>query len=184
MKWFYRFCVGLFFALSSAFGQGVLSDFKTLDANEGLSQGSVCAIYQDRKGFLWIGTGDGLNRYDGKQVKVFKAATAIAEPSNANLIRGNIAEDNLGNIWYSAENGLYMVSKSTNEVRKKHSFFRNQLDGSDFLLCFIDDDQTIWLQSIANGLASYSIHTGKFSVTPRSYELHHKSLMPQYFNLS
>ncbi len=76
MKCLTRFCYLLTFASSGAFGQTILSDFKTLDANEGLSQGSVYAMYQDRQGFLWIGTGDGLNRYDGKEVKVFKA-TAI-----------------------------------------------------------------------------------------------------------
>src|SRR5258708_18163859 len=104
MKCLTRFCYVLFFASSCALGQTGLSDFKTLDADQGLSQGSVYAMYQDRQGFLWIGTGDGLNRYDGKQVKVFKASTTVDEPSNANLIRGNIAEDKLGNIWYSAEN--------------------------------------------------------------------------------
>ncbi|HCW05754.1 MAG TPA: hypothetical protein DGG95_00105, partial [Cytophagales bacterium] len=73
---------------------------QTISVDEGLSQSSVNSIYQDKKGFLWIGTGDGLNRYDGKQIKIFKAPVDINEPSNANLIRGKITEDSKGNIWY------------------------------------------------------------------------------------
>src|SRR5688572_32480193 len=43
-----------------------------LGVDEGLSQGYVYAIYQDKKGFMWIGTHGGLNRYDGYNFKVFQ----------------------------------------------------------------------------------------------------------------
>ena len=46
--------------------------FKHLTADDGLSHNSVYAIHQDRRGFLWFGTQDGLNRYDGYNFKVYK----------------------------------------------------------------------------------------------------------------
>src|SRR5438105_624391 len=84
----------------SGFGQAAFQNFKTIGVEEGLSQNSVYSLYQDREGFLWIGTADGLNRYDGKKIKNFKARPNINEPSNSNFIRGNIVEDKAGNIWY------------------------------------------------------------------------------------
>ena len=46
-------------------------DFKNITLKDGLSQSSVYSIYQDGKGFMWFGTFDGLNRYDGYTIKVF-----------------------------------------------------------------------------------------------------------------
>ncbi|NCS87732.1 MAG: hypothetical protein GW789_03160, partial [Ignavibacteria bacterium] len=45
---------------------------KLITINDGLSQNSALAIIQDRKGFIWIGTKDGLNRYDGIGFKVYR----------------------------------------------------------------------------------------------------------------
>lgn len=46
--------------------------FRTLGINDGLSQSTVNAILQDQKGFMWIGTKDGLNQYDGQECRVFR----------------------------------------------------------------------------------------------------------------
>jgi ligand-binding sensor domain-containing protein len=51
--------------------------FRHITTNDGLSQSNVTSIIQDREGFLWFGTQDGLNRYDGKTLKVYKN-----DPSN------------------------------------------------------------------------------------------------------
>ncbi|MBO6238427.1 MAG: histidine kinase, partial [Bacteroidales bacterium] len=46
--------------------------FKTLNVQSGLSQNTVNAILQDRQGYMWFGTKDGLNRYDGIRFRIFK----------------------------------------------------------------------------------------------------------------
>lgn len=46
--------------------------FKTLDIQDGLSQNTVNAILQDKQGFMWFGTKDGLNRFDGLSFRIFK----------------------------------------------------------------------------------------------------------------
>jgi len=48
------------------------SNIKYITSDDGLSQSEVTSILQDKKGFLWIGTRGGLNRYDGNMIKVFQ----------------------------------------------------------------------------------------------------------------
>jgi ligand-binding sensor domain-containing protein/two-component sensor histidine kinase len=156
---------------------------QTISVDEGLSQSSVNSIYQDKKGFLWIGTGDGLNRYDGKQIKIFKAPVDINEPSNANLIRGKITEDSKGNIWYTSENGLYEFNQDKFRIEKKHDFVRSKLEGSDYLLVFIDSRQNVWMYSMANGFACYNILSKKFETVPEQYSINGSQLVKQNFDV-
>lgn len=161
MKWWWAVCL----ISSGVFAQSFVTNVETLGVDNGLSQGSVYSLYQDKKGFLWIGTADGLNRYDGKQLHVFRAPANINEPSNANFIRGKMVEDREGNIWYSTENGLYKLDHLRGTVEKKYGFSRIA-HGIDYLLRFIDSNQVIWLQSSAAEFVSYSINTGEFRVLP------------------
>ena len=55
--------------------------FKHIGLSEGITQPSVMAIYQDQLGRMWFGTREGINLYDGNQMKVFKGWTKL--PGNA-----------------------------------------------------------------------------------------------------
>lgn len=72
--------------------------FEHLAVKQGLSQGSVNCILQDSKGFMWFGTQDGLNKYDGYSVKVFKHNPADSTTLNDNWIVA-IAEDKNQTLW-------------------------------------------------------------------------------------
>ncbi|MBN2613750.1 MAG: hypothetical protein JXB00_19490 [Bacteroidales bacterium] len=73
---------------------------------EGFSDNSVRHIIQDKKGFLWFGTLNGLNRYDGNEIKIFKS-----EPGNPNSLSYNrilwFMEDSLGYLWITTFDGSY-----------------------------------------------------------------------------
>src|SRR5213594_3016784 len=69
---------------------------------EGLPQGSVQAITQTHDGYLWIGTRDGLSRFDGVAFTVFRAETTAGLP--ANDIRA-LCEDGAGQLWIGTFNG-------------------------------------------------------------------------------
>lgn len=87
--------------------------FRNLNSNQGLSSNSVNAIYRDSKGFLWIGTNLGLNRYDGYQIKLFKR-----DPTNEKSIANNyiysITEDADSLLWIESRAG-YSVFSSQQE---------------------------------------------------------------------
>ncbi len=78
--------------------------FKSVGINEGLSQGFVSSIHQDHHGFIWIGTKDGLNMYDGYRFKVFKHDPFNPLSISDNYIKA-IYNDRQGRLWIGTVNG-------------------------------------------------------------------------------
>ncbi|MCC2547549.1 histidine kinase [Hymenobacter sp. BT175] len=78
--------------------------FRTLTANEGLSENSVYSIVQDRRGFLWLGTQDGLSRYDGAGFKVYRNDPQRPRSLSSNFILSQ-ALDGQGTLWVATGGG-------------------------------------------------------------------------------
>ncbi|MEX2336893.1 MAG: two-component regulator propeller domain-containing protein [Fulvivirga sp.] len=79
--------------------------FRHYQAEDGLSHNSVTCMLQDKDGFLWIGTKDGLNRFDGYSFKVFRH-----DPADSTSIGGNFVQslyEDAGYLWVGTNNGLY-----------------------------------------------------------------------------
>src|SRR5574339_81517 len=78
--------------------------FNRITTQNGLSHSKVNCILQDRRGFIWMGTDDGLNRYDGRRFVVFRH-----DPGNKSGISGNIitdlVEDEKGVLWIATSDG-------------------------------------------------------------------------------
>ena len=88
----------LFFSFSALIGQEHVV-FQHFSVENGLSQNTVMAIMQDSKGFMWFGTWDGLNKFDGYEFTVYKS-----HPGDHSNIANNridyIHEDKFGYIWF------------------------------------------------------------------------------------
>jgi diguanylate cyclase (GGDEF)-like protein len=78
--------------------------FDRLSLEQGLSQGTINAILQDRRGFMWFGTEDGLNRYDGYGFKVYKRDSNDPASLSHNFIWA-IHEDKNGDLWIGTNGG-------------------------------------------------------------------------------
>lgn len=76
-----------------------------ISVNEGLSQSFVNCIFQDSRGYLWIGTFDGLNRYDGRHFEIFRSSADDSRSLSDSYIT-SVTEDYEGNIWVGTRNGL------------------------------------------------------------------------------
>lgn len=101
------------------------SAFEIISTEQGLSQGMVFTIMQDKEGFLWIATKDGLNRYDGYEFKVFTNDPYDPWSLSNNSIRV-VNEDSKGRIWAGMDNaGLNVYNKKTGR------FHRIQHDDKD-----------------------------------------------------
>jgi ligand-binding sensor domain-containing protein len=79
--------------------------FERISNELGLSQNLISAIIQDDQGFLWVGTKDGLNRYDGYQFKVFKNDPTDSTSISDNYIK-SLYIDNQSRLWVGTSNGL------------------------------------------------------------------------------
>lgn len=85
--------------------------FKKLKVEDGLSHNSVISMLQDENGFLWFGTKDGLNRYDGYNFKVFRNDSENANSIGSNFIRCLHQFDD--HLWVGTDTGLFKYDDKT-----------------------------------------------------------------------
>lgn len=88
---------------------------------DGMSQNTVMAILQDRKGFIWLGTWDGLNRFDGYEFRVYKAMNNGVAAHVNNRVE-MIYEDEEERIWWSTYDGHYYLLDADREVTKEQPY--------------------------------------------------------------
>ncbi len=98
--------------------------FERLSIEQGLSQSSVISICQDHRGFLWFGTYEGLDRYDGYRFKIYKNDPDDSTSLSNNVIKV-IYEDHLNVLWVGTEGGLNQFN------REKECFVRYLSDKND-----------------------------------------------------
>lgn len=127
--------------------------FEYLTQREGLSQGTVNCIIQDKKGFMWFGTQDGLNRYDGNGFIVYRNDPKNPESLSQNWVQA-ITEAEAGVLWIGT-NGGGLNRFDTGTLKNLH--FSPQRGDSDCLsngrvnaLC-VDAEERLWIGT-DNGL--------------------------------
>ena len=120
--------------------------FDRISIEQGLSQSSVYAIFQDRRGFLWFGTEDGLNRYDGYTFKTYKPDPDVPTSLSDRWIT-SIIEDRDGYLWIGTrQGGLNRYNPQTEQFRQ----FRHDRDMSSSLsddhvnTLFLDKNGNLW----------------------------------------
>ena len=138
--------------------------FNSLDQRQHLPPGGIMNFYEDSKGYLWLCTGGGLCRYDGKNLEVFKA-----EPNNINSLSesgiNDITEDKQGKLWISTRGGgLNCFNPTTGQFQH---FRHNEADSTslsnDYLKhIVIDDEGMLWIgDDTGGGLNRFNPITGK-----------------------
>lgn len=86
--------------------------FEHLSYEQGLSESNITAILQDRQGFLWIGTSNGLNRYDGYTVIIYRNDPNDSASLSNNAITA-LYEDESGILWVGTQGGLNRLDRAT-----------------------------------------------------------------------
>ena len=136
---------------------------KNLSVENGLSDNRVTCFHKDKKGFMWIGTRNGLNRYDGHSFKVFRPS---AGNSISNEIINDIDEDSRGRIWVATMEGLNIYDPPTNN-------WTCMMPDPDTLVqaipnfivwdIMIDKNDLVWIASDVHQFCSYDFSRDKFT---------------------
>lgn len=165
-----RNCLLLFLVASTAASAQPIRDrdgsrapinFQRLSPEDGLSQAVVQAIVQDRRGFMWFGTQDGLNRFDGYSFEVFKPEAYDSTTLPSGHITG-IHEDRDGTFWIATLGGLGRMEPSTGRVRRYVNIPGDPPNSSGrFWAVHRDRAGNVWVGTFNAGLIRLDPRTGR-----------------------
>ncbi len=148
------------FILLPLFSQAPIK-FEHISLQDGLSQSSVKCILQDSKGFMWFGTFDGLNKYDGYEIQIFR------NTKDSNSIAGNsinaIFEDKQQNIWFGiSQRGLskYNPKNENFELYSNNEQDSTTISNNTILSICEDKKNNLWIAT-KNGLNKFDKNTKK-----------------------
>jgi diguanylate cyclase (GGDEF)-like protein/PAS domain S-box-containing protein len=138
--------------------------FRSIGKEQGLSQPSIIETFQSSDGYIWLATQDGLNRYDGYELKIYKH-----EPANPNSISDNfiwsIAEDAQGSLWIgTAEGGVNRFNPKT-ETFTHYLHLEGDttsLSDNQVLDILVDSQNRIWIATAIGGLNLYQPQQDSF----------------------
>ncbi|HVU84519.1 MAG TPA: two-component regulator propeller domain-containing protein, partial [Puia sp.] len=149
---------------SPVFSQAPGLGFAHITHEQGLSNSTIECIFQDSRGFIWFGTRDGLNRYDGRDMVVFKNNPGDSGSISDNYIRF-IYEDRKQVLWIGTMNGLNRFDRNRNVFSR---FKNKQKDGQGLTVNIItgmaeDKKGEMWIASYGGGLCRYDEGAGSFT---------------------
>ncbi len=131
------------------------SSFVHINSEHGLSQSNVKAILQDSYGFMWFGTKNGLNRYDGKSVTRFNCNDYILPRSNHNI--SALFEDKNHNLWIGTDEGVYIYNPLTELFRYLNVKAQDGTMMTDWISSIKKDTRgNIWIVVPGQGIFRYS----------------------------
>ena len=170
-KLLFAFCVIILWTLVA---QAAIPEmkFRRLDTRNGLSNSQVNCVFRDSKGFVWIGTAYGLNRYDGYRVKVF-----YSNKRDTTTMRDNYTDQIMeaydGKLWLKQGMNYSVYDPVTEKVernagRELERFFGFNA-GVEYV--YIDNKKNFWVKFYQQGIYCYNPHTKKVTQIKMGYGL-------------
>ncbi|MGM9767401.1 MAG: two-component regulator propeller domain-containing protein [Candidatus Cryptobacteroides sp.] len=132
--------------------------FRSITMEDGLSHTTVTQIVQDRRGFIWFGTHNGLNRFDGKSFRIYNSG-------NSNLQRNftsALMEDSSGRLWIGTDDGAFLYDPATDSISALKDFPESGFFLDSQITGFQEDnDGNIWMSAEKYGIFKISSGSGK-----------------------
>ncbi len=138
--------------------------FERYSIETGLSSNEIYQVYQDSKGFIWIATKDGLNRYDGYHFITYKANQQDANALQTNVIQ-YVYEDRQNNFWIGTEDGLVLFDLAQNKFTSIPIAINHPLKQTNKInVGFMYEDKAgnFWVASNGEGLNLFDRKTQTF----------------------
>ena len=160
MKIIYQILFIVFISLTFCYSQNPI--FKSLTVENGLSSSDVNCLLQDKLGFIWIGTDNGLNRFDGTNFKVYRHQQNKSNGISDNSI-WSLYEDKEGNIWIGTKEGTLNKFSIISEKFDQIKLGENKFNENSITSILEDDAGTIWIGTYSQGLFQYQPASGKIN---------------------
>lgn len=167
------FAIAFFFLLCFAqicftglYASNRVAQLEMFGIDDGLSQTAISCVMQDSQGFLWIGTQDGLNRFDGYSFKSYRNlpndSTSLA---NNNIV--SLQEDENGNIWIGTWDGLSCLNRNSGKFVNYHHnpSNPNSISANKVFYVYQDKLGTIWVKTLES-MDRFNPSTGDFTRFP------------------
>ncbi len=166
-KQFYRICLSCLLLLANymvpAWGQQRDLKFTNYTINDGLSDGLINCVIQDHQGFMWFGTGDGLDRFDGYEFTAFQHnpfdTTSLSDNSVTALFT-----DSRGQLWVGTINGgLDLFDRAHNRFLHFLTNTKSPDKVTEIIIQRITEDKkgNLWMSSFNDGLFELTFSKNK-----------------------
>jgi len=158
-------------SLAADAGKTAIPDmkFRRLDTRDGLSNAQLNCLFQDSKGYVWIGTSYGLNRYDGYRFRTFYSNAHDTLTLRSNYV-DMIWEDIDGKLWLKQGMNYSLFDPVTEKTVRNPSPMLAELGitgGIDRI--YVDSKKNLWVKTYANGLYCYNPKTKKSTLVKYGY---------------
>jgi len=158
-----------------AINNDYMTKFERYDKKSGLSDNFCTKIYQDKYGFLWIGTANGLNRFDGHEFIHYLNIEGDTTSLTGNFI-SDITEDQYGNLWIATHTGLNQYDRTKNQFIRWIKAESQQSIRDNHIRAILVDSNYLWIETLDGTLSKLNLTNKKFS------HYKHTSITQPYYN--
>lgn len=135
--------------------------YQHVDKKAKLSNSAITSVYMDKQDQVWLGTWDGLDRYDGSSIKVYKP-DPLSKGSISNNIVRNLLEDGFGNLWVITHQGINRYNPTTDTFESYLYSLTNVPFLENNIRACIGGDSSIWVSVIGQGVSRFSKEKNDF----------------------
>ena len=137
--------------------------FRHYNIENGVSSNNISTLFQDQKGYIWIGTENGLNRFDGNQFTLYQKNNPLYSNFHANSIN-TICETTDKELWLGTDNGVFIY----NQVKDTFTPFVKQTNDKTSITSWIthiiqDKAGNIWIATHKQGIFLFNTQTDKLT---------------------
>jgi signal transduction histidine kinase/ligand-binding sensor domain-containing protein len=161
--------------------------FITYSVNQGLSQSSVYCLYQDKRGFIWAGTAEGLNRFDGYKFKTVRKVEGSEKGLKNDYFSGHGVEDKQGNLYFGSRDGIQIYNPSMGRFGNLIFKGTRKPTGQVDIICLDEKAGKLWFWYGVNQIWCYHFRSQKseiFTVPDkfRNWQYYHGFRSAHFFN--
>jgi ligand-binding sensor domain-containing protein len=143
--WKFTITIIVFMAWQHCFAQDFNAYFHHLTVENGLSEATNNYVFKDSHGFVWISSTSGLNRFDGRQVRVYQPEPADSNAIYGQIMQSNFFEDENSDIWFSTYEGINRYIRKTDRFEHFTVKDKNNKPYTGYVVGGLDKNKCLWV---------------------------------------